>query len=196
MPVETKASGSPAQPPTPAPPPPPPVVSFEGLPREIVQVLESQRAELNAARARESESRIAASLALAINSHAGRLLDGVSDQVSALLRPSLRLLESGGESVVSGPALQSVESFVREALDSQAFSHFQRPRNTTGGTGSVGSQASPGGYGGAAPQPEPPPRNLGEAIIRQHQANLARRGSSPESRPSADMSKAAWLKGS
>lgn len=125
-------------------------------PRELAAIIQQQRDELARVQHRETEARISSTLSSAVAQHAARLVPGTAPQIEALLRPQIRLAESGSESVVCGPAFESVSDFVKARIDSPEFSHFVTARNPGGGTGGIGSQIAPQGAPGRQPAAQEP----------------------------------------
>lgn len=150
---------------------PPPVATAAplNLPPEVVATINNQRIELERLRQAQTESSLRSALTSALGQHASQLHDGAADQIASLLRPQLQLVQSGNQSVVAGPALQPVDAFVRETLESAAFAHFLKPSGVGGTQGGGGVQVGAGSgsavLSGRAYAPAAPARDyLGRPI--------------------------------
>lgn len=150
---------------------PPAVPAAMQIPPEVAQMIASQRDENARLRAAQTESQIGQALGAAITENSDRLLPGAAGHLTTLLRGQLKLVESGGESVIAGPKLESVGQFVKDALQRPEFSMFVRA-STQGGTvtgQTIQSAHTPPAYAAPAQQP----RNFDEAVMLATQQRMA-----------------------
>ncbi len=97
------------------------------------------------------------------------LLPGTVDQLAMILRGGLQVQAEGESYVVRTPTFVSVADHVAQTLTKPEFAHFLRPTGAGGTAGTGATQAAP--TPAAIPAPPPEPKNFGEAIILQMQAN-------------------------
>jgi hypothetical protein len=93
------------------------------------------------------------------------LLAGTSDQLTAILRGQLQVVEEGEKYVVRTPGFVSAIDHVATTLGKPEFAHFLRPHSAGGTAASGSTQAAPTPAANLAAPPVP--KNFGEAIILQ-----------------------------
>ena len=116
------------------------------------------------------------------------LVPAAVDQLASLFERELQVDASGDNYVVRTPQFQTCADFVAAQLASGDYAHFLRASNPNGGTaggGSSGAASTP--TPSATATQEPPPKNFGEAIVRQMQQVAKEQPSDPRLNPAAAM---------
>jgi hypothetical protein len=150
---------------------------------QVEEALKAIQAQSEARLRAESESRLRTEerakryaldneLAKALAMHA--ILPGTADQLTMILRGQLQVQEEGEKYVVRTPTFVAAADHVAQTLAKPEFAHFLRPHSAGGTAGTGATQAAP--TPAANPVPDLLPKNFGEAIILQIQAQQASKG--------------------
>ena len=139
----------------------------------LQRVVAQQTAELQALRAATERSAVEATIAGVIDASGMDLHPGAREQITALLRTEIALVNHGGQTVPVGPALRPAAVHISERLQSPEFSHFKR------GGAPTSPAATPFGQVPAAP------RSFTEAMIADAAAT---RAAAPQGDPRMNMS--------
>jgi hypothetical protein len=151
------------------------IADKDGIERALNEQREDARkqiAEANAARTvtEERAKRHAVKSELVTHLSGYNLVPDGLEQLTELFSKHLAVDPRGESFAVTGPNYQPVKDFVAERLGSNSFAHFVRASNPNGGTaGGHSSGAASTPTPSATATQEPPPKNFGEAIVRQMQ---------------------------
>jgi hypothetical protein len=169
------------------------IADKDGIERALNEQREDARkqiAEANAARTvtEERAKRHAVKSELVTHLSGYNLVPDGLEQLTELFSKHLAVDPRGESFAVTGPNYQPVKDFIAEKLGSNGYAHFVRASNPNGGTaggGSSGAASTP--TPSATATQEPPPKNFGEAIVRQMQQIQKDKPSDPRLNPAAAM---------
>ena len=128
--------------------------------------LQAERVKL--AQIEERARRYALDGELARHLSAQPLVPGGAEQLTQLWRNQFVVQPQGDSFVVQTQDFQPVGAFIAAQLGRPEYAHFVRAQNPGGGTAG-GSAVQSVHTTAANPAAEPPPRNMGEAILRGFQ---------------------------
>jgi hypothetical protein len=154
---------------------------------ELLALLSTQGAELEALKKREANATIDAALAGAVS---GIVRPGApTEQVVELLRGKLTIVpDQTGKPAVVGPGYQPVGDFVRNTLAQDSWAHFRNPSPTNATAGNPSISGTPQTRQGVsfAQVQGTPDQNFGQALLAWGAANRAAAGD-PRMDPSQSM---------